>query len=142
MAPIFVSHCNWEIKTPFVSYAETDFIKELENDNKNLASSKKSVENITTQICCNDILTNEFKTISLNDVGTQTSDMNVSYYFKEKGKKNKMKKLCGIFQYFKNMKEKKNLDKKKLLDKNSNKNWWKLLIQCFGSNNSNVNVKI
>lgn len=141
MAPIFVSHCNWEIKTPFVSYAETDFIKELENDNKNLASSKKSVENITTQTCCNDILGNEFKTISLNDVGTQTSDMIVSYYFKEKGKK-KMKKSGGIFQHFKTMKEKKNLDKKKLLDKNSNKNWWKLLIQCFGGNNSNVNVKI
>lgn len=142
MAPIFVSHCNWEIKTPFVSYAEADFIKELENDNKNLASSKKSVENITTQTSCNDILTNEFKTISLNDVGTQTSDMNVSYYFKEKGKKNKMKKSCGIFQYFKTMKQKKDLDKKKLLDKNSNKNWWNLLLQCFGGNNTNVNVKI
>tara|TARA_R110002072_G_scaffold138708_4_gene282118 strand:+ start:2425 stop:2853 length:429 start_codon:yes stop_codon:yes gene_type:complete len=142
MAPIFVSHCNWEIKTPFVSYAETNFIKELENDNKNPASSEKSVENITTQTCCNDILDNKFKTISLNDVGSQTSDMNVSHYFKEKGKKNKMKKSCGIFHYFKTMRDKKNLDKKNLLDKNTNNNWWNLLLKCFDNNNSNVNVKI
>ena len=145
MAPIFVSHCNWEIKTPFVSYAETDFIKELENDNKNPASSEKSVENITTQTSCNDILANELKTISLIDVSTQTSSMNVSRYFEEKdkkSKKNKMKKSCGIFHYFKTMKEKKNLDKKKLLDKNTNNNWWNLLLICFNNNNSDVNVKI
>lgn len=30
----FISHQNWDIKTPFISYSDTKFVKELENVNK------------------------------------------------------------------------------------------------------------
>ena len=30
---MFISHTNWDIKTPFVSYSDNNFVKELESKN-------------------------------------------------------------------------------------------------------------
>ena len=30
---VFVSHVDWNVKTPFVSYSDEKFVKELENSN-------------------------------------------------------------------------------------------------------------
>ena len=30
---LFISHVDWNVKTPFVSYSDEKFVKELENSN-------------------------------------------------------------------------------------------------------------
>ena len=30
---VFISHVDWNVKTPFVSYSDEKFVKELENSN-------------------------------------------------------------------------------------------------------------
>ena len=30
---LFISHVDWNVKTPFVSYSDENFVKELENSN-------------------------------------------------------------------------------------------------------------
>ena len=113
--PIFVSHENWNIKTPFVSYSDQKFIDELVKE--------RQKENDTQD---DYILSQKYN----------ASDSKIIEYFTNRNSHNKIYGVTSSFvNYFKDVKKRKlDKQKEKLLKEKANsenKNICSLLAKLF-----------
>ena len=121
-AKVFVSHVNWNIKTPFVSYSDKKFIDELEKNTK-LNNSTIHDNNLTKSKIINYFIK---KNTKLNNSAIHDNNLTKSKivnYFIKKYTFNKIKKEITITM------------KNKLLEKNKedkkNNNICSLLAKIF-----------
>lgn len=92
MAPVFVSHADWNVNVPFVSYADEKFVNELSK----IKSSKKNVS---------------FVDVSNLDVCNKND---IVEYFKKKYRQSKLRNYViaiNIINHFKNIRSKKRKNK-------------------------------
>ena len=114
-AKVFVSHVDWNIKTPFVSYSDKKFIDELVKEKQKKDDTQEDY-----------ILSMEYN----------TRDSNIIEYFKNKNSHNKIYGVTTSFlNYFKDVKKRKlNKQQEKLLkekENSENKNICSLLAKLF-----------
>ena len=108
MAPVFVSHVDWNVSVPFVSYADEEFMNEL---------IKSMSSNINVDI---------------------ENKNNILEFFKKKNRESNFKNYVassGIMNYFKNIglkKQKENCDNISLIKKPNSDNFQ---IEKIDSNN-------
>ena len=135
MAPVvFVSHVDWNINVPFVSYTDEKFVNELSK----IKSSKKNVT---------------FLDVNNNNNNVDVCDRNDTVeYFKKRYRQSKLRNYVvtiNIINYFKNIaseKRKKKVDKIHLIEHANSDNYQiekidsdrdkfilcNILAKCFG----------
>jgi 3-dehydroquinate dehydratase len=93
MAPVFVSHVDWNINVPFVSYNDEKFVNELSK----IKSSKKNVTFVDVDIFDkNDTVEYFKKKYRQSKLRNYVVTINIIKYFKNIGSKKRKKKVDKI----------------------------------------------